>query len=412
MDNEMVAPEVKADLSRELAGMAAAFEAFKETNDERLAQVERKGADVVTSDKLARIEAALDANQRRMDDLVLKGQRPGLGSRVLAVSEHKSAFNAYVRGGNEDGMRALERKAVTSGISAGDGGFTVPPEVEAQVLQRLSVFSPIRSIATVQTISSGSYRKPVTTAAPVANWNADGQGQTRAETSHGAISELRIDAMELSAAPAASVALLEDSAVDIEAWLAAEVETIFAEQENRAFVNGTGTGQPRGFMQTPKVAEASWAWGSLGFIKTGFANAFASSNQTDILVDLVYTLKAGYRQNASFVMNRTTQSAIRKFRDASGQYVWLPPATLGAKPTLFNFPVVETEDMPSFNAIGNQYAVAFGDFKRGYCVVDRQGIRILRDPYSAKPYVMFYTTKRVGGGVQDFDAIKLLQFAV
>jgi HK97 family phage major capsid protein len=128
-----------------------------------------------------------------------------------------------------------------------------------------------------------------------------------------------------------------------------------------------------------------------------------------VLVDLVYAVRAGYRQNGAFVMNRKTQAAIRKFKDTSGHYLWQPPASIGARATLMTFPLVEAEDMPDIAA--NAYAVAFGDFRRGYLVVDRQGVRVLRDPYSAKPYVLFYTTKRVGGGVQDFDAIKLLKFA-
>src|SRR6185437_13497011 len=157
------------------------------------------------------------------------------------------------------------------------------------------------------------------------------------------------------------------------------------------------------------VANDSWVWGKLGHVATGSAGAFPSSDPSDVLVDLIYALKAGYRQNGSFVMNRKTQAAVRKFKDASGNYLWQPPAQAGGRASLMTFPVVEAEDMPDVAA--DSLSIAFGDFNRGYLVVDRAGVSVLRDPYSAKPYVLFYTTKRVGGGVQDFDAIKVMKFA-
>jgi HK97 family phage major capsid protein len=197
--------------------------------------------------------------------------------------------------------------------------------------------------------------------------------------------------------------------VDIDQWIGDEVESAFAEQEGTAFVNGDGVNKPKGFLASPTVDNASWSWGNLGFITTGAPGAFPASNPSDKLIELIYTLKSGYRQNAVFVMNRKTQSAIRKFKDTNGNYLWQPPAGAGQGATLMSFPVVEAEDMPDIAA--NSLSIAFGDFRRGYLVVDRAGVRVLRDPYSAKPYVLFYTTKRVGGGVQDYDAIKLLKFA-
>ena len=142
---------------------------------------------------------------------------------------------------------------------------------------------------------------------------------------------------------------------------------------------------------------------------TGTAGGFDADAPIDAIIDLVYALKSGYRQNGNFVMNRKTQAAVRKLKDADGQYLWSPPTQANGRANLFTFPIVEAEDMPDIAA--NAFAIAFGDFRRGYLVVDRQGVRVLRDPFSAKPYVLFYTTKRVGGGVQDFDAIKLLKFA-
>jgi HK97 family phage major capsid protein len=209
--------------------------------------------------------------------------------------------------------------------------------------------------------------------------------------------------------PAATATLLEDSAVNIDEWLAGEVDQVFAEQEGVAFVSGDGVNKPKGFLDYTTVANASWSWGNVGYIASGSAGAFPASNPSDVLIDLVYAVRAGYRQNAVFVMNRKTQSAIRKFKDTTGNYLWQPPATAGGKATLMTFPVTDAEDMPDIAA--NSLSIAFGDFNRGYLIVDRAGVSVLRDPYTAKPYVLFYTTKRVGGGVQDFDAIKLMKFA-
>jgi HK97 family phage major capsid protein len=208
--------------------------------------------------------------------------------------------------------------------------------------------------------------------------------------------------------PAATSAFLDDAAVDVGQWIAEEVNGAFAAQETSAFVTGNGTSKPKGFLDYDKVAETSWEWTKIGYLATGVAGALPASNPSDILIDLVYTLKAGYRQNASWVMNRKTQGVLRKLRDSTGNYLWQPPATADGKASFMGFPLVEAEDVPNIGT--NSFSIAFGDFRRGYLVVDRQGVNVLRDPYSAKPYVLFYTTKRVGGGVQDFDAIKLLKF--
>ncbi|HSC17642.1 MAG TPA: phage major capsid protein, partial [Rhizomicrobium sp.] len=213
----------------------------------------------------------------------------------------------------------------------------------------------------------------------------------------------------LYAMPAATQTLLDDAQVDIESWLASEVQIVFAEQEGAAFINGNGTTQPKGILSYTNVAEGSWTWGDLGYVASGAAGAFGSSDPSDQLIDLAYTPKQAYRGNGSWVMNRKTEAAIRKFKDSTGNYIWQPGLAADQPATLFGFPVAVAEDMPDIAA--NAYAIAFGDFARGYLVVDRVGIRVLRDPYSAKPYVLFYTTKRVGGGVQNFEAIKLMKFA-
>jgi HK97 family phage major capsid protein len=242
----------------------------------------------------------------------------------------------------------------------------------------------------------------------VAGWV--GETDARTQTTSPTLDELSFPAMELYAMPAATTLLLEDSAVDVDEWLAQEVDRVFAAQEGAAFVTGDGNNKPKGFVSYNNVANSSWTWGNIGYVASGVAGAFPSTAPSDVLVDLIFALKAGYRQNAAFVMNRKTQSLIRKFKDTTNNYIWQPPASPSGRASLMNFPVHDVEDMPDISA--NSLSVAFGDFKRGYLIVDRAGVTVLRDPYSAKPYVLFYTTKRVGGGVQDYDAIKLLKFAV
>ena len=406
------APETKAtgDIALAYDDLRYTLEAYRAANDERLAELEtRMGGDVLTSEKLVRLDGALDETRRRLDRLALDARRPALGAgeeRDPAVAEHKAAFASYVRHGEAAGLKQLEGKALSAG-SGPDGGYLAPSTVESEILRRLSAVSPIRSLATVRTISSGTYKKAFSTTGPASGWVAE--TAARPQTGTPALAELSFPAMELYAMPAATQTLLDDAIVDIDQWIAEEVESAFAEQEGAAFVNGDGVDKPKGFLAYPTVVDASWSWGNIGTLKTGVAGAFAASNPADILVDLVYALKAGYRQNASFLMNRKTQAAVRKFKDTTGQYLWQPPAAAGAQATLLGFPVVEAEDMP--NIATDSVSIAFGDFRRGYLVVDRAGVRILRDPYSAKPHVLFYTTKRVGGGVQDFAAIKGLRFS-
>jgi HK97 family phage major capsid protein len=284
----------------------------------------------------------------------------------------------------------------------------VPPEVEAEIGRRLYANSPIRAISSVRQVSASLYKKPFSTNGLATGWV--GETAARPETASITLAELNFPAMELYAMPSATQTLLDDAAVNIDQWMAEEVQLVFAEQEGIAFTTGNGVNRPKGFLDYTKVADASWTWGNLGYLATGVAGAFAAANPSDRLVDLAYSLKIGYRQNASWVMNRKTQSAIRKFKDTTGSYLWEPAARPDGKATLMGFPVTEAEAMPDIAA--DSFALAFGDFASGYLVVDRIGLRVLRDPYSAKPYVLFYMTKRVGGGVQNFEAIKLMKFGV
>jgi len=400
IETKAAGPVVTAALD-ELMG---AFEAYKETNERRLADIERRGsADVVTRDRLARIDKALD-------ELAVKGARLPLSatgaSERGAAHAHKAACEDYVRKGETLRLRGLEAKALSVGTDA-DGGYLVPDETERTVNTALRAISPIRAIAGVRQVSGSVFKKPFSTTGFATGWVGETAARTQTDTA--TLAELSFPTMELYAMPAATQSLIDDSAVDIDAWLAEEVRVAFASQEGKAFVDGDGTNKPKGFLAYPTVANGSWSWGNIGFIGTGAAGAFPATDPGDKLIELIYALKAGYRANGTFVMNRSTQSAVRKMKDGDGNYLRQPSGKPGEAPTLMGYPVAESEDMP--DPAANSLSLAFGDFARGYLIVDRVGIRVLRDPFSAKPYVLFYTTKRVGGGVQDFDAIKLLKFA-
>ncbi|MGV1870388.1 phage major capsid protein [Agrobacterium rosae] len=416
MTEQTVAPQIKAvpdTMTAAFDDFMEAFEAFRETNDQRLGDIERKmGSDVLTREKLDRIDKALDDNKQAMDELSLKKARPALGRRGAAnaeTEEHKAAFEAYIRRGDEGALRDLEAKAF-SGSSGTDGGYLLPHETDSDIGKRMAVVSPMRALSTVRQVSGAVLKKPFAPSGMATGWVSE--TAARPQTNTPQLSELAFPTMELYAMPAATQGLLDDSAVDIEAWIASEVDVAFAEQEGTAFISGDGVNKPKGLLAYDTVANSAWEWGKIGYVATGAAGAagaFASSGPLDVLIDTVYSLKAGHRQNGSFLMNRKTQSTLRRVKDTTGNYLWQPPASAGQAALLMGFPVAEAEDMPDVAA--GSTSIAFGDFRAGYLVVDRTGIRILRDPYSAKPYVLFYTTKRVGGGVQNFEAVKLVKFA-
>jgi HK97 family phage major capsid protein len=396
-------------LNQRLDDLQQIFEAFKATNDEQLGQFEQRGAvDPVTTEKLTRIEQALDNQQRQFDSLILRGNRLSLGvTKSDTELDHKAAFNSYIRKGDLTRLTTLERKALSVGSEA-DGGYLAPPQLESTIGTALRTASPMRSISGVLQISAGTYKKPFSLGGTDAGWV--GETADRPQTASPRLAELSFPAMELYAMPAATLPLLDDSLVNIDDWLANEVQFAFAKQESQAFVAGDGVTRPKGFLSYPKTANTAWTWGSIGYVPSGAAAGFAASDPAAAIIDLVYALKSAYRVNARFVLNRLTQAAIRKMKDAGGHYLWQPSLASGEPATLMGFPVSECEEMPDIAA--GSFSLAFGDFGRGYLIVDRAGTRILRDPFVAKPYVLFYTTKRVGGGVQDFDAIKLMKFAV
>lgn len=396
-------PEARAAL----ADVLTAFESFKAANDARLAAIETKRADVLLEEKVGRIDEAVSRAQERLDRIMSELRRPALGgeSPVASVDERKAAFDRYVKTG-ETPAALLEAKGLSEGVATA-GGYVAPPELERLILRRLAATSPMREICQVRTIGAGTFRKPVSPTGLAAAWVAE--TAARPETTAPTLDVIDFPAGELYASPAATQALLDDAYVSIDEWLAEEVQDAFAAQETSAFISGDGINKPKGLLAYTAAPDASYSWGQLGYLATGVAGGWPASNPTDKLIDLIYAAKAQHRQNGRFVMNRRTVSAVRKFKDAQGNYIWNAALQPGQSASLLGFPVTEIEAMPDVAA--NALAVAFGDFEKGYLIVDRAGVRVLRDPYSAKPHVLFYTTKRVGGGVQNFDAVKLLKFA-
>lgn len=404
------APRADAtDPNKMLTELKVAFEEFKKTNDEKL----KAKADVVIDEKVERINSALADYQKAIDDLNAKlaAARLGGGGKVVdpAQTAHSKAFDGFFRNGADAGLRDLEVKAGLRTSSDPDGGYLVPEEMATTIDRIAGTVSVMRQLATVMPISTGTYKKLVGVGGAGAGWV--GEAQPRPETSTPTLVEIAFNVMEIYANPAATQTLLDDARVDIAAWLGEEVSITFAEQEGAAFITGDGVLKPRGILAYDTVANASYAWGKLGYTASGVAAALtdASNNGTDKLIDLYYSLKAPYRNGAAFLMSDQVMGTVRKFKDADGNYIWAPPTSAAEMSTVLGKPVYNDDNMQAVGA--NAFPIAFGNFKRGYLIVDRFGIRVLRDPYTNKPWVHFYTTKRVGGGVSNFEAIKLLKVA-
>lgn len=401
--------------------LARSFAEFRAANDDRLAEIERKGqADRLTEDRVARLNgevarlsgelAGLAALPQSVEAIETALRRPGRAeaARTPALAAHGKAFNSFLRKGLDHELPSLERKAMAV-ASDPDGGYLVAAEMSQRIVARIQEGSAIRPLATVLEITADAVEGMLDLGEPATGWVTE--LGTRAETATPPLALWRIPVHELYAEPRVSQKLLDDAAFDVEAYLGTKVAEKMGRAENAAFVAGTGVGQPRGFLTYPTAAAAdgSRPWGTLQHVASGAAGAFAASAPADPLIALTYALKAGYRAGASFVMSRATIAEVRKLKDSTGNYLWQPGLAAGAPATLLGYPVAEAEDLPAPAA--NSLSIAFGNFREGYAVVDRQGIRVLRDPYTAKPQVKFYTTRRVGGDVLDFDAIKLMKFA-
>jgi HK97 family phage major capsid protein len=400
-----------SDATKIFTELKIAVEAMRAEHEKDLADIKKGLGDVVQSEKVDRINAEITKLQTALDETnaLLAAARIGGDGKAGDPDKkaHATAFDQFFRKGAEAGLRELEVKASLRSNSDPDGGYVVPEQMEAGINELLRTTSTVRALAQVLSISAAVYKKLYNRQGAAAGWV--GETASRPETAGPTLSMLEFPVFELYANPATTQTLLDDAAISIEDWLASEVNGEFADQEGDAFVNGNGVNKPRGFLQYTNVANASYAWGSIGYIASGAAADFASSNPADKFIDLVHALRAGYRQNARWMMNDLTVAKVRKFKDGTGQYIWQPGITAGAPSTLLAYPLETDDNMPDVNT--NTYSVAFADWRRAYLVIDRIGIRVLRDPFTNKPYVHFYTTKRVGGGVQNFEAIKLMKTA-
>ena len=395
-----------------------AFEEFKKANDAKIAEIEKKGhASAEALEKVARIEAdiakasaELKAAQERADKLEARLNRPGAGgdgkSQTPEQLEHKAQLERYLRKGEEGDLRSLERKAMTA-QSDPDGGFLVTPEMDAMIDRVASTVTSFRGLARQVTIGGPSYKKLVKTRGVSGGWL--GESEESSESTAPQFSEIEILAQIMYAEPWVPNSLLEDSNYDLEADLMDEAAITFREVEGTAFINGTGVKQPKGFLSETVVANASMAWGKIGYIATGVSGDFAASNKADKVVDLQHALKQVYRPGAAFLMADSTLAVMRQFKDTSGSYyLWNPDPARGPSGTFLGSPVVVDDYMPVIAA--NSYSVAYGNFGRGYTIVNRRGTAVIVDRVTKKGTTKFNMTRRVGGGVTNFEAIKLLKF--
>ena len=332
--------------------------------------------------------------------------RPALsGTKAHDNREHAAFVNEYLRKGREAGVQL---KSI-DGVTPGDGGYAIPREIDATIDYTLRAVSPIRQIANVVKVGSAGYRKLVTLGNTTSGWASE--MVTRTDTNTASFSEIVPPMGDLYANPAATQAMLDDAFFDLENWLADEIAREFARAEGAAFVNGTGIGQPSGFLNAPIAAtgDALRAFGTLQYLATGVDAAFPATQPENLLMDAVQSLRAPYRQGAVWVMNSATMTKIRKFRTSDGDLLWQPSLSDARPDMLLGYPVIDAEDMPDIGS--GSLSIAFGNFKAGYLIAERQETTILRDPYSAKPFVHFYAHKRIGGTVSNSEAIKLVKFS-
>lgn len=384
-----------SDPKKMLAELQTAFNAFKDANDEKL---KGKADDAIVNDKIGKIDAAVDGFQKAIDDLNAKLAAANLGGGVIGDiqpdPEYVNSFKAHMRKGD---ISAAMQKGV-----AEDGGYLAPVEWDRTITGKLKQISPIRANARVITISTAGFKKNFTDRAIGSGWV--GETAARPATSTPQIAQLDFPLGEIYANPGISQQLLDDAAIDLEAWLGDEVETEFSRQEGIAFLSGNGVNKPHGILTYVEGGSAATRhpWGAIQAVRSGAAAALTA----DGFIDLFYSVPSEYRAGAKLYTNRQSQGAMRKLKDGQGNYLWQPSYAQGQPATLAGEAIVEIPDMPAVQA--GAVAALYGNMEATYLVVDRVGIRVLRDPFTNKPFVHFYTTKRVGGGVYNPDPMRAL----
>ncbi|EFN4574307.1 phage major capsid protein [Escherichia coli] len=391
------------DVEQVAQELQAKFDAFKEKNDKRLEAVEQeKGKLAGEVETLNGKLSELDELKSALEEELKQVKRPTGGSQSKAASEHKTAFIGFMRKGKDDGLRELERKALQVGVDE-DGGYAVPEELDRTILNLLKDEVVMRQEATTITVGGANYKKLVNLGGTASGWV--GETDDRPETDASKLGQIEPFMGEIYGNPQATQTMLDDAFFNVEDWINSELAIEFAEQEEIAFTSGNGTKKPKGFLAYASTLDPdkTRAFGTLQHILSGAAAGVTA----DAIIKLVYTLRKVHRNGAKFMMNNNSLFAIRILKDSEGNYLWRPGLELGQPSSLAGYGVAENEQMPDIAA--DAKAIAFGNFKRGYTIVDRIGTRILRDPYTKKPFVGFYTTKRTGGMLVDSQAIKLLQ---
>ncbi|WP_304167795.1 phage major capsid protein [Lonsdalea britannica] len=379
------------------------FDAFKEKNDQRIDAIAQEKGKLAGEVETLNVKLSeLDALKSALEDELKQVKRPGGGTQSREAGEHKTAFIDFVRKGKDDGLRDLERKALQVGVDE-EGGYAVPEELDRTILTLLKDEVVMRQEANTITVGGASYKKLVNLGGTASGWT--GETDSRPETAGSRLAQIEPYMGEIYGNPQATQTMLDDAFFNVESWINSELASEFSEKEEIAFTTGDGSKKPKGFLAYPSsdAADATRAFGTLQHILSG-ATAGVTA---DAIIKLIYTLRKSHRTGAKFMMNNNSLFQIRILKDAEGNYLWRPGVELDQPSTLGGYGIAENEQMPDIAA--DAKAIAFGNFKRGYTIVDRIGTRILRDPYTNKPFVGFYTTKRTGGMLVDSQSIKLLQ---
>ena len=396
-----VRAEVNASDVKAMVGeVNKAFDTFKAEHTKQIEALKKGQDDALQALKVDRINADIDRLQKEIEDAHVKiaaSKNTNPDGRQIKDAEYTSAFNAHFKKG--------EIQAALNKGASDEGGYLAPSEWDRTIADKLVLVSPMRAICFVQPTSKASFKKLFNMKGATSGWV--GETAARPATNNPTFAELEYTTGEIYANPAATQQILDDAEIDIEAWLAGEVQQEFAYQEGAAFVSGNGTNKPTGILTyvTGGTNAAKHPYGAITSVNSGAASDITA----DGIIDLIYDLPSIYTGNARFTMNRKTQGKVRKLKDGQGNYLWQPSFVAGQPATLSGFPITEIPDMPDVAA--NALPVMFGDFNKGYMILDRIGVRILRDPYTNKPYVSFYTTKRVGGGLLDPQPLRALKVA-
>ncbi|MDP1974965.1 MAG: phage major capsid protein [Alphaproteobacteria bacterium] len=375
------------------------IERYFDANNERLKQIERKSvSDPLTDQKINKLNDAIDSLEGKMGEIKTAMQRPmRMGFDAKNQTPHEATFMNYLKKGIDTG---LETKALSVG-SEPDGGYLVPRETFGRIIKTLSHQSAMRKLANCVTVSSDSLDLLADKDEFGAGWVAE--TAQRDETDTAKLAKIRIPVHEQYAEPRITQKLLDDANINVEEWLIQKIVEKMGKVEEQSFIRGDGNGCPRGILSY----EDGMDWGQIKRFKTGVDGGFNDDHAADILYEALYGLESGYLQGASWLLSRSTLARIRKMKDNEGHYLWQPSMVQGEPSTLLGHPIHMSDAMP--NIANDALPIAFGNFKEAYTIVDRFNVRILRDPFTAKPYVKFYTTKRVGGDVTNFKAIKLIQ---